>query len=76
MNAGIYLSALSVIVPGYNSEEKLNSCVESILKQSNPDLELLLINDDSKDRSLEFCHQFERQGSRVTVYDKSLHLME
>ncbi len=64
------MPALSVIVPVYNGEEKLNSCVESILEQSNPDLELLLINDDSKDRSLEFCHQFERQDSRVTVYDK------
>lgn len=64
------MPALSVIVPVYNGEEKLNPCVESILKQSNPDLELLLINDDSNDRSLEFCHQFERQDSRVTVYDK------
>ena len=50
------MPALSVIVPVYNGEEKLNPCVESILKQSNPDLELLLINDGSKDRSLEFCH--------------------
>jgi hypothetical protein len=64
------LPALSVIVPVYNGEEKLNPCVESILKQSNPDLELLLINDGSEDHSLEFCHQFERQDSCVTVYDK------
>ena len=42
---------VSVIVPVYNAEEKLEKCIMSILNQSYQKLELILINDGSKDGS-------------------------
>ncbi|WOC33547.1 MULTISPECIES: glycosyltransferase family 2 protein [Caproicibacterium] len=61
---------LSIIVPVYNAEEYLKTCVESILSQSFQDFELLLVNDASPDKSLEAAHALERQDQRITVYDK------
>lgn len=61
---------LSILVPVYNAEEYLKTCVESILSQSFQDYELLLINDASTDKSLEAAHILERRDKRITVYDK------
>ena len=64
------MKTISVIVPVYNAEAYLNRCVESILNQSYPNLEVLLVNDGSTDHSLTLCHQFEANDSRVKVFDK------
>ena len=48
---------ISVIVPVYNVEAYLERCVESILKQTYTNFELLLINDGSTDKSGELCDQ-------------------
>lgn len=60
---------ISVIVPVYNVEKYLDQCVKSILAQSFPDFELLLINDASTDHSLKTAQEylFDR---RVKVLDK------
>ena len=49
----MYLSnpMVSVIVPVYNAESTLRRCADSILEQSYPDLELILVDDGSKDAS-------------------------
>ena len=47
--------AVSVIVPVYKAEATLDACVESILAQTFPDFELLLIDDESPDRCPEMC---------------------
>lgn len=61
---------LTIIIPVYNAEEYLKTCVESILSQPFQDYELLLVNDASPDKSLEAAHALERQDQRITVYDK------
>lgn len=61
---------ISVIVPVYNSEKSLKKCIESVLKQSEQDLELLLINDGSTDKSAEICREYEKKDKRVHVIDK------
>lgn len=43
---------ISIIVPVYNSEKYLSRCIESILAQSFKNLEIILIDDGSKDASL------------------------
>ena len=48
---------ISVIVPVYNVEAYLEKCVESILKQTYTNLEILLVNDGSTDNSGELCDQ-------------------
>lgn len=61
---------ISVVVPVYNAQRYIASCVESILKQTHTKLELLLIVDGATDRSLEICEQLRLQDSRITVVDK------
>ncbi len=57
---------ISFIVPVYNCEATLARCVQSILAQTETDFEVILVNDGSRDRSLEICKTFERD-ERVTV---------
>ena len=61
---------ISIIVPVYNAKHNLHRCIESILNQSFQDFELILVNDGSKDESLDICKEFEKQDKRITVIDK------
>lgn len=60
----------SVIIPVYNKEEYLEECVISVMYQSVKDLEILLINDGSKDSSLEICNKLAKKDNRIVVIDK------
>lgn len=61
---------LSVIVPVYKVEQYLPSCIESVLKQTFTDFELLLIDDGSPDRSGEICDEYAERDSRIRVFHK------
>ncbi len=61
---------ISVIVPVYNAERFLERCTDSILNQTYTDIELILVNDGSKDNSLELCKKIAEKDSRVVVIDK------
>lgn len=61
---------ISIIVPIYNSEKNLERCIESVLGQSEKDLELLLINDGSTDDSFKICQFYESRDTRVHVINK------
>lgn len=58
---------ISVVVPVYGVEEYLPRCVESILDQSYPRLEVLLVDDGSPDRCGEICDRYAALDSRVRV---------
>lgn len=58
---------ISVIVAIYNVEKYLTKCVESILNQTYQNLEILLVDDGSTDKSGEICDFYEKQDSRVKV---------
>mgnify|MGYP006066390929 CR=1 FL=1 len=62
---------ISVICAVYNAEKWLDRCVNSVLGQTYKDLELLLINDGSTDRSAEICENYARLDSRVKVFHKT-----
>ena len=61
---------ISIIVPVYNAENVLETCVDSIFAQSFPDWELLLIDDGSKDASPALCDRLAERDARVRVYHK------
>lgn len=61
---------ITVIVPIYNMEDCLNRCINSILKQTYHNLEVLLIDDGSTDCSLEIMNRFAQQDSRIRVIHK------
>lgn len=58
---------VSVIVPVYNVEKYLETCLNSILEQSYDNLELLLIDDGSTDQSGQICDYFAERDDRVQV---------
>lgn len=61
---------LSVIIPIYNAEKYIKICVNSILKQSFKDFELLLIDDGSTDMSPTICNEFTQRDKRVRYFRK------
>lgn len=61
---------VSIIVPVYNAADYLDRCLHSILQQTYQNIQLILVNDGSKDSSLEVCKKFAKQDSRVVILDK------
>lgn len=64
------MEKLSVIVPIYNNEKYLKRCIDSIINQTYPCLEIILVNDGSTDDSLEICKEYAKKDKRIKVIDK------
>lgn len=61
---------VSVVVPVYNSERYLEQCLDSILKQTLVDIEVICVNDGSTDTSLKIMRDYEARDDRIIVLDK------
>ena len=61
---------ISIVVPVYNVEEYINECIESIQKQTYTNLEILVINDGTKDRSIEVIKDL-MNDPRIQVINQS-----
>lgn len=64
------MATISIIIPIYNVEQYLERCLNSILDQTFADWQAILVNDGSKDNSLEIAERFAIRDSRFTVIDK------
>ncbi len=58
---------ISVIIPVFNAEKHINQTLESVLKQSLKDIEVICVDDGSTDGSLEIIKKFEKKDSRIRV---------
>ena len=61
---------ISIIVPVYNAEKTLRRCVRSLMGQTYRNLEIILVNDGSKDGSLGLCREFAGEDARIRVIDQ------
>ena len=64
------MPSISVIVPVYQAEKFLKKCVESVVKQTFSDWELLLIDDGCTDASPEICDACAAEDDRIRVFHK------
>lgn len=65
------METISVILPIYNVEKYLTHCLDSLLAQTYTNLEIILVNDGSKDNSLEICKSYAKKDSRFVVIDQA-----
>ena len=61
---------LSIIIPVYNVEQYLESCVKSVITQTYQDLQVILVDDGSVDSSGALCDQLAKQDTRIQVIHK------
>ena len=61
---------ISVIVPIYNVENYLRRCVDSILKSTYENLEIILVDDGSTDECPTICDDYAKKDSRIKVIHK------
>lgn len=61
---------VSIIVPVYNVEKYLDSCIESLVNQSYPLLQIILVDDGSTDGSGAICDHWATKDNRITVIHK------
>lgn len=61
---------ISIVVPVYNGEKFLVNCITSIINNNYKNIELILINDGSKDKSFEICKEFAQKDKRIKVFNQ------
>ena len=61
---------VSIIVPVYNVEKYIEKCLKSLISQSYKNIEIILIDDGSKDNSGKICDTYKRKDSRIKVIHK------
>ena len=59
---------LSVVIPVYNCEKHLKNCIESVISQSYPNIEIVLVNDGSTDDSKKICEFYTTIDKRVRLF--------
>lgn len=61
---------ISIIIPVYNTSKYLSQCLNSILKQTYNDIEVIIVNDASKDNSLTICKKYALKDKRISIVNK------
>ena len=63
-------SKISIIIPVYNAEKYLFQCLESIINQSYKNIEIICVNDESTDNSMQILQSYALNDSRIKIVDK------
>lgn len=62
---------VSIIVPAYNVESYISRCLDSLIKQTLKELEIIVIDDGSTDRTLEIIKAYNKLDSRIKVIEQT-----
>jgi len=62
---------VSIIIPVYNAEKYIFKCLKSVLNQTYTNIEVIIIDDQSTDKSLEICTKLQKEDSRIKIYMQS-----
>ena len=61
---------ITVIVPVYNVEDYLDKCLDSVIKQTYKNIEIIVVNDGSTDNSGEICQEYAQKDNRITYVEQ------
>ena len=64
------MSKISIIIPMYNAKEYIARCLESVINQSFNNIEIIIVNDGSTDKSLEICRKYAEVDERIVILNK------
>ena len=65
------MTKLSIIIPVFNTDEKyLRECLDSVIRQTMQEIEIICVNDGSTDGSLDILNEYSKKDSRIIVIDK------
>lgn len=70
MNTNNNQPLISVIVPVYNVEQYLPRCLDSLIRQTYTNIEIIVVNDGSTDGSLAICREYAEKDKRIKVIDQ------
>ena len=64
------MAKISVIIPVYNVEKFLNRCIESVINQDFTEIEIIMVNDGSTDKSGKICKRYANEDGRIKFFSK------
>ena len=64
-------SMVSVVVPVYNTERLVERCLDSIISQTYSNLQIIVVDDGSTDKSLEILNKYQSKDNRISVYSQN-----
>ena len=65
------MTEISIIIPVYNAEKYISKCLEALITQTFKDIEILCIDDGSKDNSLKILNQYASKDERIKVFTQA-----
>jgi glycosyltransferase involved in cell wall biosynthesis len=71
MNSKMNSDKITIIVPVYNVEKYIKRCIESLISQTYVNIEIILIDDGSKDRCAEICKNYLESDNRILFFHKN-----
>ena len=67
---GKELGLVSIIVPVYENEKEIGPCLSAILQQSYKNIQIIVINDGSRDHTQKICEKYQESDSRIEIFYK------
>lgn len=64
------MSKVSIIIPVYGVEKYIERCLKSVINQTLKDIEIIIVNDDTKDNSMIICERYSNIDKRIKIYNK------
>ena len=61
---------ISIIIPAYNIEDYISICLDSVMKQTEKDIEIIVVDDGSTDKTKEIIDEYAKKDSRIKVFHK------
>ena len=59
-----YMVDITVIVPAYNVEKYIGKCLDSLINQTKKEFEIIVVNDGSKDKTLEIVNMYKSKNRK------------